>query len=680
MPIMSSLKATLESLRAALKEGDYGTAADRMSEFAARRGDEWLSSAGLEGLLPKATSKHFAKELRPLLEVLQRQLSSDDPLWKNTIAFVMGAFAVQKRMKAVSDQLGTPEQSGRMADAILFEFATWIEDQNRRAVHAVIASAVTSNHLDTRLLQADILNTAGGNPLSGAALHETLVESFQLICAYFADTQRSQDESVSPPMADFASEQIRLSLLASAWRVFADLYERLIFESWRILGYEDRMIAIPGDVAEARRRKVGEIRWADQLATAAAIFAAREVGGSAFNRAVASAAERLNVAPDDIEWSCEAFDENAIRDVFESDPGAKYEDALIGFFLYSGVAADLVIQSTPSITWTEVSMATRFLRAVAAVVEAVRERSGAPLPWPLITNSRSLIHLLARITSMDSARATAAVNVLTFSAGHRELELWDTPLIPMSGERILISPAVITNALGLRRLENMATQWRPQLFDRRGRDLERLLGKIFENAGIPVQSGFKASGVEFDVVVFWEGWLFLLEAKCTKSVFSPRDAYRAKSRAREAVVQLKRRRRVVHEDWVAVRNSAKRLELPSTPLPDNRIVSVAVMNIPHLTTAVFDGVIVTDNMCVERYFSSDPEIAVLTNREQLGTLGTIRDAMSPDGFVEYLKRPPQVAYIDESLHEDVVAIAPIGKELPLLLWNLVYKPKHVFGK
>jgi hypothetical protein len=108
------------------------------------------------------------------------------------------------------------------------------------------------------------------------------------------------------------------------------------------------------------------------------------------------------------------------------------------------------------------------------------------------------------------------------------------------------------NASPVRRLENMTTQWMPQLFDRRGSDLESTLLDMFARAGISVQQGVKVSDVEFDAVVFWQGWLFLFEAKCTKSVFSPRDAYRAKSRAREAVDQLGRRKKVVIGQWNTV--------------------------------------------------------------------------------------------------------------------------------
>jgi hypothetical protein len=141
-------------------------------------------------------------------------------------------------------------------------------------------------------------------------------------------------------------------------------------------------------------------------------------------------------------------------------------------------------------------------------------------------------------------------------------------------------------------------------------------------------------------------------------------------------VEHGRRKKVVIGQWNTFRNAAHGLPLPESPTPTEHIVCVAVMNIPHLTTAIWDGVIVTDELCIQRYLS-DPEIEVLSDGVRIGTLGDIRGEMSPGGFVKYLIRPPQVAYVDEALHPEIFMLPSIGKELPTLLWTLAYTPKSL---
>lgn len=67
--------------------------------------------------------------------------------------------------------------------------------------------------------------------------------------------------------------------------------------------------------------------------------------------------------------------------------------------------------------------------------------------------------------------------------------------------------------------------------------------------------------------------------------------------------------------------------------------------------------------------------SILSDGIKIGTVGKIRDDMSPEGFVQYLKLPPQVAYVDEALHPEILMLPSVGNELPTLLWTLAYNPK-----
>lgn len=80
-------------------------------------------------------------------------------------------------MNAVRDALVTLDEHRRTSEEVVFQFATWVEEQSGLAVEAVIDQTQRTGSVDSRMFQADILKTTGGNSLSGIAIHETAVEN-----------------------------------------------------------------------------------------------------------------------------------------------------------------------------------------------------------------------------------------------------------------------------------------------------------------------------------------------------------------------------------------------------------------------------------------------------------------------------------------------------------------------
>ncbi len=173
----------------------------------------------------------------------------------------------------------------------------------------------------------------------------------------------------------------------------------------------------------------------------------------------------------------------------------------------------------------------------------------------------------------------------------------------------------------------------------------------------------------------------LIECKCTKSIFNPFDQYRARKHIEDAIEQLNYRKNSILANWQNFYESAGKLGLPLEPINSERICMITVTNVLEFTGWWCDGVIVTDEFCVRRFFSN-PEVEALQFSQNgissQGVVGRIRKSDIPTSaeFLSYLKDPPQAKVIRDCLELVPMAIPRLSKNDPqIAMLMAVYRPE-----
>jgi hypothetical protein len=638
--LRESLNEILVPLRAAITAKNLDEAGRWVCALFDREPRDWAAILTMEKLLPRAGAKDFMSGVALIGSAIKADAFDEGTRLPHFARFLGAAAIIHQHLLEILSRL---EAAGKELprDTIVHELSAFVEEQTALAARLVFEARRDSRTVDLKHFNAETLQTADGNAVSVETIHESLVEALQIVIAQLKSTSLGTKQ---------------LMPLAAVWRILSALYDDVVFQGWRSVEKDDFDFFHPDDFEEARRMRIGDLRRIDQLTTAA-LLQVHAADVEALNAVIASA---------------DANDASSLRRVMDADTVAHARESLVDAFLYGHLADELRVPG--EVPWRVVSEVTRMLRALAMVMRHASTK-GEPFAAarPQAIERATLVRLAMDVAGLEEKDANAAIAALTFDPKHRELELWDTPLIRMSGDRVLLVPSIVEYGSTVRQLENMASQWRSDLFEKRGEELERLLVAFFEHAAVPVQGSFKSFEVEFDVVVFWDGWLFLFEAKCTKSVADGRERYRARERAEEAVAQLQRRRAFVESQWEDFRHAAHRLPLPDEIPPPERIVCVAVLNIPHFSTWQVDGAIVTDEMCVQRFFS-DPDIEALVDNQPVGIIGRIRENLTPDSFVAYLRQPPQVTAIAGALQNDMFVIPAAEGIKPIGVWMAAYRP------
>ena len=318
-------------------------------------------------------------------------------------------------------------------------------------------------------------------------------------------------------------------------------------------------------------------------------------------------------------------------------------------FHYSELAGDVKIvrpmyQET---TWKTYIKAMGVIRVLSeafrrAIQKRAKEREPSPLETVALVKRTDLVELISKSKAMGTTESIAAVRALMFEPGFSHLEIWDTPLIPADNDSVLIVPSIIGAGSPVRAIENIIAQWNDHLFTDRGRILERRIKSIFSDvAGVQVQGrvvfhNLDGTEVECDLVVWWGGYLILIEAKCTKSVYNPADLFRAHHRLADAIDQLNVRLEAVTQNWSGFKSAASQLDLPDSPPPAEKVVLIAATNVTHCTGEFRNQVRILDEHVIARFFGSK-DIAVSDGVQQLHVVDHIRSSDDPsvEEFLSY---------------------------------------------
>ncbi|WP_437614504.1 hypothetical protein WMF20_15725 [Sorangium sp. So ce834] len=611
-------------------------------------------------------------------------ISASDILWVKTLAITtIRNIASLARLRELlrtltffSDSLSTQT----------FRLAVLLEHQHRQLHKLAIERGLSQGTYHPYAVLDHFLPTRTGGNANLLGAYEELVEAVELALRY---SHHSAPLTVRNgplvPKVPFLDPDLQRTIIAAGiWRAIVDIHGAVKYAGWSTHELSsDHACYAPRDEAEYLRHRVGDVRE-QAILTQFSSEATDLTQVRAHHRALLAIRPMIKYPGPGETWNGKYPKElgTLIKGETEFSAAAL---AWIRFRHYEPFARAIRIDGG-KVGWEPWFLARSAINVLATLFAFYLSPPGqerADDDWRryvVIVRKRDLVEV-ARESGITKGEAEAAVDSMTFDQKRTSLELWDQPLLPISGERLILVPSLLSAASPTRLLENSIAQWAPGASASRGipfegdilRDVQSLgFGAAAKNVIIRDVDGKE---IQYDVVWLWDGHLFLMETKCLQSVHEFSDHARAKASIEYGFTQLARRKQAAKTQWEQLRGAIPQLQLPQYCPSDSNITCIVLTNITSFTTWVTsDGFIVTDDICFRRYFG-DPAI----NARRLGSgaeeesvvhLGDIRDsAPSPEKFVSYLHDPPQCRSVRTRLQAKMVE--NIASETHFPIWQMM---------
>lgn len=261
-------------------------------------------------------------------------------------------------------------------------------------------------------------------------------------------------------------------------------------------------------------------------------------------------------------------------------------------------------------------------------------------------HKKTLASKIGKTLNLEKRIIINVINLLTFNPDKTKLDLYLQPLIPINNQISLLVPNLIKDLNLLRFFESHFLQWNISLEDR-GPIFEKEIRETFLKAKIPVARNsikFNASDgkqIEYDVFVYWDNFLVLIEAKCICTPYSHFDKFESWKHINKGIAQLNRREIIAKSDWKLLREISK-IELPEDP-PEN-VIKILITNIFNFTGIIKDDVLISDYMALNKYLSGDDAEKIIVGNDGIKSKELFHklwkdDEPKPLEMYEFLKEP-----------------------------------------
>lgn len=237
-----------------------------------------------------------------------------------------------------------------------------------------------------------------------------------------------------------------------------------------------------------------------------------------------------------------------------------------------------------------------WVRGYAVLKEIAHAPETAAAGYHPVLNRADLLETLARC-GLPPDRAERFIDLVSLHRAARDM--FDCPLVRVGdGQLMVFAPALLHLNITTTVLSNLANR-RVQL-DRKGKAFEQAMREFFEQQGFKV-AAFKAhrdgEEYEFDLVVAWDGHLFLFECKNRSlSLSDPVAAYYFDQELRSAAHQVQRLAAALqaHPDLVATQFGPDYVGWP--------VVPCVLHSLPYSRCGQFEGAYFTDASALTRFF------------------------------------------------------------------------------
>lgn len=303
-----------------------------------------------------------------------------------------------------------------------------------------------------------------------------------------------------------------------------------------------------------------------------------------------------------------------------------------------------------------------------------------------IVKLSDIISIYTTLTSASQNDAEISFKELVFSPGSNS-DVFSSPLIRIDEEHILFTPIMISRVNLMRTIEMILSKWKYD-FSKKGTTFEnKLRFSLGLSSYIKVNttkiefSAFDGRDVEFDFLGVMNDQILLIEFKNVKNPYSGKERHNVRKRILEAVDQVNRREEVILNDWDKIVMHSD-LKLNIQPPTKDKIVKIVCTNIFNFTSMVIDGVCITDDSTLQKFFL-DPfeEINVDDSKDQVVSISPILKGSFPSSeeFMNYIKNPITTSIYEGCIIEKKIPIPLIEKDDAKLMYRAHYLEKDPYG-
>jgi len=695
---IKSTSEIIESIKSAIKSNAPEQLGELFSLLVQAEPTRWITLLYLNRVLPQPWSVDFRSRLRIILLALTTSLKIKTFEPQNYLDLVDPLFTFNQCFCLITNDLDSMSIWTEAGSRIIFRFATFMEDQFTKSQEIIDQDIAKRGYYGVDLLLSDDFPSIFSGPNTNhLAAFEDNGENLQLILAYTLSRYKDNKQPFYSNLADCPSpyndrDFAHLIALATIWRRYQYLWDDVVFLGWHAIQVEenkDLKLYVPRDFEEFMRFEVGSIRM-QQIQTEVAQHLQSMVDIRT-NDASKRVSESINIPIKGGIWDGQ-IDMAALRECIEMQLGLLHAEYEVFHSHYDTFIEEVRFGSgADAVVWTSYRNAVAVLRVLGFCFEEALKKITSEghrsdeLRKAILIKKNDLVQIVAETTNLSPGDCITTIDALTYKPEFRELELWDTPLIVMDENLILFTPCVVRMGNPGRAIENVISQWNETLFTRRGKALEKSLLEFLKSEGIKSQGPVvfiteEGVGIECDLVCHWDGYLILIEVKCTKSIYSAKEMFRARKHIEDSIEQLNIRSNAIVGNWERFVLAADELGLPKTALTRDKIKMISVTNVLQFTGLMLRNVVVTDEFCFQRYFGTpDIESFMVTggNEKKLNSVQSIRSSerISAEEFFSYLENPPQVKLMRDCLSTEPLWL-PKFQEMDKTIGMLrsVYKP------
>ncbi|MBS4217492.1 hypothetical protein KHA96_04095 [Bacillus sp. FJAT-49711] len=287
-------------------------------------------------------------------------------------------------------------------------------------------------------------------------------------------------------------------------------------------------------------------------------------------------------------------------------------------------------------------------------------------------------------------------------------DIFSQPLIYVGEGHIIFTPQLISQMNDNRIIEMHISKWEVDV-SKKGTEYESTMRSLLRFAPFlsvnskPITfTALDGKEVEFDFIGMFNDAILIVEIKCLKRPFSPKEISQREADVIEGVKQAKRREEIVKREWDKIKEQSD-IKLPNDP--PEKVIKIVCLNIFDFTGRIENDVYITDFSAFSKFFV-DPNIKSHTNQENNPLNNVVVESLwkgtEPDieDLLDYLKTPvamkgfykkleevprplvifdeddPRIAFMDFSLKENPISVNEISKKQPKQISNkTTNKPK-----
>lgn len=240
-------------------------------------------------------------------------------------------------------------------------------------------------------------------------------------------------------------------------------------------------------------------------------------------------------------------------------------------------------------------------------------------------------------------------------------DIFAKPLLKVNCDEILFCESLIEQMNIERCIEKILQKYNVDLAPVGKQFEEKLIDGLKDVAGIKVNTNtiqfqaFDGKDVEFDFLGTLEDCLLLFEFKSVLIPYDASELHKREKMIKEGVDQVKRRCEIIKYDWDKIKELSN-IDLPDEPYSEGKIIKVVCTNIYDFTTLKIEGVRITDESTLLKYFTN-PFVGFYSKGKD-ATQVIDADFIWADGrpkvaeFLEYLDKPVTVGKIPECFEDE----------------------------